>query len=457
MKGMPTPACRIVRPFLFLLSCAALCPRSSTGAEVALRDEVVSIDWKRFDHPVEGNEDYRDCARILLNSAHYNLIWAPGGAERIENEWHDLTGRQAHDVIRPGCSASFGLAAVLKTGVFDEQAVGVSEAEAVARTVRLIKAVVAAHDGVGWKYPWQSAFWAAYVCQGGWMLWDELDGATQEQVAGIVEFEANRFIAPGYRVPYWNGRGGDTKAEENAWNTTILQLACAMMPAHPNAPQWKEVCSRLMISAYACQEDMQSDVVLDNRPVKDWLDGYNARDDGTVVNHGFIHPDYMCCILFNVRSHSTQSLAGQPVPEAADFRASSVYRAFVTHNWPSPPYKEPGGTIYVPGRAEVYFPQGTDWFDGMISLYYVMDSCADVLGWDADLPRPASHWMRLRGAEMLKRQARHEDRRHFAPGEFRGYPGREQQFIRLLADAFLFKWLDAHGAISPKKNWLDRP
>ena len=457
MTEMSWPAYRVVRFSLLTLCCVSFFPRTSAAGEVALRERVVPIDWKRFDRAIQGSEDYHQCARILLNSAHHNLIWASGGAERIEREWRNLTGRQAHDVVRPGCSASFGLAVVLRTGVFDEQAVGVSEEEALARTVRLIKAVVAAHDGVGWKYPWQSAFWAAYVCHGAWMLWDDLDDATQEQVATIVEFEANRFITPGYRVPYWNGRGGDTKAEENAWNTTILQLACAMMPGHPNVPRWKEVCSRLMISAYACQEDMQCDVVLDNRPVKDWLDGYNARDDGTVVNHGFIHPDYMCCVIFSVQSYLTQSLAGQPVPEAADFRAASVYRVFVTHNWPSPPYKEPGGTIYVPDQAEVYFPEGTDWFAGMISMYYLMDCCADALDWDGDLPRPASHWMRLRAAEMLKRQARHADRRHFAPGEFRGYPGREQQFLRLLAGAFLFKWLDAHGAISPKKSWLDQP
>ena len=457
MTEMSWPAYRVVRFSLLTLCCVSFFPRTSAAGEVALRERVVPIDWKRFDRAIQGSEDYHQCARILLNSAHHNLIWASGGAERIEREWRNLTGRQAHDVVRPGCSASFGLAVVLRTGVFDEQAVGVSEEEALARTVRLIKAVVAAHDGVGWKYPWQSAFWAAYVCHGAWMLWDDLDDATQEQVATIVEFEANRFITPGYRVPYWNGRGGDTKAEENAWNTTILQLACAMMPGHPNVPRWKEVCSRLMISAYACQEDMQCDVVLDNRPVKDWLDGYNARDDGTVVNHGFIHPDYMCCVIFSVQSYLTQSLAGQPVPEAADFRAASVYRVFVTHNWPSPPYKEPGGTIYVPDQAEVYFPEGTDWFAGMISMYYLMDCCADALDWDSDLPRPASHWMRLRAAEMLKRQARHADRRHFAPGEFRGYPGREQQFIRLLSGAFLFKWLDAHGAISPKKSWLDQP
>lgn len=59
-----------------------------------------------------------------------------------------------------------------------------------------------------------------------------------------------------------------------------------------------------------------------------------------------------------------------------------------------------------------------------------------------------------RCAQILLNSARHADRRHFAPGEFRGYPGREQQFMRLLADAFLLKWLDAHSAISPGKSWL---
>ena len=38
-------------------------------------------------------------------------------------------------------------------------------------------------------------------------------------------YEANRFIRPNYKIPYWNGKGGDTKAEENSWDAMALQQA----------------------------------------------------------------------------------------------------------------------------------------------------------------------------------------------------------------------------------------
>jgi len=103
----------------------------------------------------------------------------------------------------------------------------------------------------------------ADLAQAGWMLWDDLDSETRRLLADIVELEANRFLEPDYRVPYWNGEGGDTKAEENAWNAMIHQIACAMMPGHPNVPRWKEVGSELMVSAYALEEDLQSETIVD--------------------------------------------------------------------------------------------------------------------------------------------------------------------------------------------------
>ena len=38
------------------------------------------------------------------------------------------------------------------------------------------------------------------------MLWDDLDQDTRRMVARVVEYEADRFIAAGYRVPYWADR-----------------------------------------------------------------------------------------------------------------------------------------------------------------------------------------------------------------------------------------------------------
>jgi len=419
---------------------------------------VVPVDWSLFAVAAKESNDCRQAKRMLLNCARYNLAWMPGAAERIESGWREMTGRQAHDLVRPACAVSYATAVVLKAGVFAEEAVGLSQAETLARLRRLIRVTATAHDRKGWKYPWQSAFWAALLGHGGWLVWHDLDAETRRRVADVVQYEADRFLASGYSVPCWNGNGGDTKAEESAWNSMIFHVACAMMPRHPNVPRWKEVCSELMASAYAREADMGNETVLDGKPLREWLAGYNARDDGTVVNHGFVHPDYMTCVTLKLRAHSTQSLVGRPVPESAGFGATTVYRALVTRRWPSPPFKPPGGTIYVPGRAEVYYPQGTDWFAGRIVIFYVLDVYAHRLGFDRGMGgRPAEYWMRLRAGRILQRQSQHAEGNVYGPEEFTTWPGREQDSFWLVADAFLLQWLADRGALSPKGNWREGP
>ncbi len=427
------------------------------GAEPArLVDQVVPIDWKRFKRGLPKGADSRACAQLALNAARHNLAWAPKTSELIEREGLTITGRQAHDIIRPACSVAFAVAVLLKTGIFDENSVGLSREEALRRTIRLISACAAAHNGKSWKYPWQSASWAARLGHASWMLWDDLDPETRQKAAAIVEFEANRFVRPRYHPPYWNGRGGDTKAEENAWNSTILHVAVAMMPRHPNCLKWRRACTELMVSAYSLEKDMEDNkTVVDGRSVKDWLRGYNVRADGAVINHSRVHCDYMCCITLNLRSFIVQSLAGQPVSEAADFNADLIYRTLVTTQWPSPPYKKPGGVMYVPGKAEVYYPTGTDWSHYRFAIFYQLDVHAHLLGFDKDLPHRASSWMRIRARRILNMQSRHEDGRMFAKREFDRFAPREQSVGATFASAFLLHWLHSQNAISRKANWLD--
>ena len=258
---------------------------------------------------------------------------------------------------------------------------GVSRDVALKRTAMLIKGVAAAYkanrtDGKGWGDQWQSAYWAAFVGQAAWMLWDQLDPETQKMVQTLVVDEADRFIAPDYKVPYWTSSDGhvntpgDTKAEENAWNADILQIAVAMMPHHPHVEKWKRICSELMISAYSMQKDLKSDQIVDGKPVKDWLHGFNVFADGSVVNHHIVNPVYIMDIELDARTFLPQSLANQPVSQAAEWNLPFIYQSLATHVWPSPPYDPPGGTIYEPGKATVYCPQGWDWSKVMFYHYY---------------------------------------------------------------------------------------
>ncbi|MGI9458122.1 MAG: hypothetical protein ACR2NU_16280 [Aeoliella sp.] len=426
---------------------------------------VVPINWKQFASESVDDQRYQEIVSLLLNCARYNLSWIERTFELDPaGEAYVLKGKGEHDV-RPACSVVYGMGVVLQCGIYDAKVIGVDEAEAKRRTVRLLRGIVRAHAAnseaeLAWGVPtpapdpetyWQTALWASLSGMGGWMLWDELDPTTQQMLVAMLADESQRFLAADYQAPYWNGEGGDTKAEENSWNSMLLTLSAAMMPEHPDARLLKQRSSELMISSYATRADWKSnETMIDGRPVKRWLRGYNADPGGVVINHGFIHPDYMVAISMNFWGLTTQSLAGRPVPESWDFNAPLIYNTCVTKQWDSPPHEKPGGTIYVQGRPNVYYPAGNDWSFHDLTLFYLMDVYAHEFSWNDK----ATEWMDLRADAMLKMQERHDDRRMFADGEYDTYSGAEQWAFWCLTDAFLPQWLKKCGRRVEKRNWL---
>lgn len=434
--------------------------RKRDGDQVP-RTFVRPIDWMRFARSVPVDPDREACRDLLLHSARYNLAWIDRAFRTDPKTGAYVLETMEEHGIRPACSIVYALATLLQTGSFDPAVVGTDEKAATAATLKLLRGITASHAANSaldkkWGDAWQSALWAALAGAGGWMLWDELDDPLRSELAAMIVHEADRFV--GYRVPYWDGRDGDTKGEENAWNSMILSLAGAMMPAHPHGHAWSSKCSELMVSAYATEADrLANATVLDGRTVTQWLHGYNALDGGVVLNHGFEHPDYMAAETMNLWGFLMNALAGQPPPEATDFKGRDIYRTFITLDWPSPPFEPPGGTIYRPDEPNVYYPRGVDWSTYDVSPYYLIDVWAHVLGWDDGLPRPALHWMRLRADRMKEMQSRHPDGHMFAPGEYDTYSGAEQWIAWCLTDAALALWLDAHDAIDPPATTRHQP
>ncbi len=461
----------IRHPFLVLglLCLAAVFPACLAYAQTkpptatTATPPVTPINWRLFRRPAPQDAEYQAGRRILLNNAHHNLQWITETYKRDAARKMYLVTQTDEQGTRRPASAVYGLAVLLKTNNYDAASVGgVSPSEAVTRTVELIKGIAANHvanqtDSTKphWGNQWQSALWAALLGHAGWLLWDDLDSDTQAMIARLVEHEANRFIAPGYKVPYWaNPDGhintpGDTKAEENAWNACLLQLALAMMPHHPHFDRWREVANELMISSFALQKDVQTNTTrVEGRTVKDWLHGYNVRDDGAVINHNRLHPDYMSTPTMSLRTYLVQPLAGQKPYKTSLLNADFIYRVFVTTAWPSPPNKAPGGTIYQTGQAEVYYPTGTDWSPHRLDIFYIYDVFAQTLKLDTDLPKGkhGQDWAKLRAERMLAMQARFPDGRMFAPGEYESYPGREQMVGWQIGDVLLLRWLQAQKA-----------
>lgn len=450
---------------LFLAGAFTMPITSRAAHNAASSNRVVPINWSRFAGKVKADPDAAQARQILANSDRYNLGWitktfqVDAGGDLYVIDHYNENG------IRPAASTCYALGVGLACANLDDSELGMSHAEALKRATMLVKGIAAAYkansvDRKGWGNAWQSAFWATLAGNGAWLLWSDLDSETQRMVQTMVSDEADRFIAPGYKVPYWTAPDGhvntpgDTKAEENAWNATLLQLAVAMMPNSPHAQQWRHVGSELMISAFALKSDLQNDTMVDGKPVKDWLNGWNVRDDGAVINHNIVHPDYTVTITINSRAFLVQSLAGQTVSQAAEWNAPFIYQSLVDHAWPSPPYKAPGGPMYVPGKAEVYYPMGTDWSKFRFPIYYLNDVDAHLLDWDKGSKHKAVDWMRLRAKRILAMQARHPDGHLWEEAEYPTYPGKEQMVGWQAGDAYQLFWLRDHHALSKQGNWL---
>ena len=441
------------------ISVADLAAAAKTANVVDI-DFVVPIDWSCFEPGPGDDKHVRQCSEILLNVARYNLLWIDKTFKMNADKSLYVHEKMDENGIRPSCCAALALATTLQTGIFDEKAIGVSQEQARRKTAKLIKSVAAVHKSnsskeKGWGHSWQSRLWSALLAHAGWMLWDNLDSQTREMLVKQLVVETDTLLADDYKVPYWDGISGDTKAEENSWNAMATHVAVGMMPKHPRALGWKRIGSELMISSYATKKDWQENTdVLDGKAVKDWLKGYNAMNNGAVKNHDILHPDYMVAICMNLRAYVTQSLAGGAIPESAHFNSPLIFRTFTSYKWPSPPYKAPGGTIYLPGRPGVYYPQGTDWSVHDFAQFYLLDSYAHILNWDKGMSHTAADWMVVRADKMLKMQSRHEDGRMFAKGEYDTYPGSEQWIAWCVSDAFLPLWLNAQKALSKTDNWL---
>lgn len=431
---------------------------ASQAEPLAGSSQVVPINWKCFEKSYKNNNDIMQSRHILANAARYNLSWIVKTFEADDRQGLYVINHYDENGIRPSVSVCYGLAVALCCAKLNDNELGVSREEAFKRISMLIKGVAVGYrsnrsDGKGWGNDWQTAFWAAMLGQGTWILWDKLDPETRKMVQNIVVNEANRFIAPGYKVPYWTepdghvNTPGDTKAEENAWNATILQVAIAMMPHHPSVEKWRYVCNELMISAFSLKSDLQNNKIVDGKPVKDWLHGFNVRDDGAVINHHIIHPDYTVAISIKARAFLTQPLAGEPVSQAAQLDAPFIYQSLVEHVWPSPPYKSPGSSMYIPGKAEVYYPQGTDWSKFRFDIYYLTDVNAHLLGWDKGLRHKAVEWVRIRASRILAMQGRFSDGHMYEHEEYSTYLGCEQMVAWQSGDAYLLFWLHAHHAI----------
>ena len=475
---------------LWLAVVASAFPPGGFGRQM---EQVQPVDWARFAAAtgVRSNDTFgQTLTSVLQNEARYELRWVAAEQTLVTNlpGWEGLEcypprfdAYNYECAVRPLTGFAYGMAALLKTGIYSPAAGGLSRADALHRTELAIRGVAFTHIvntpsdygghrwGQGAAQSWEAAYWCAQAAQAAWWLWGDLSPQTRRAVAKMVEHDADAFIT--MTVPYWADRQGkivtpgDTKAEENAWNSLLLASAQAMMPQHPRVEKWRQKASEYQISAYSRQSDLTNSTLVDGKPAKDWLQGYNVFADGVLVNHNRVHPDYMLAQETCFASLVAVSLARQYIPQSMVFNAGLAYRALTevqftpgadTKYGTGKAFTAPGGTIYFRTAdggysADTYYPQGSDWTTKITDGYLNMDLAAAQLGFDAGKPFSALGWATARAQTLLALQNRAgHDGNIYQPGDWTAkYRGTDELIFQSNAQAWMQGWVMQNHLMSP--------
>jgi hypothetical protein len=364
----------------------------------------------------------------LMRQAHYLLgtvhDWKEDPSMKLLTE-----SKSAEHWIRPNTSTLVGFAILRRWGPYDPKVVGVSRDELLDEyIIPMMRYLVATHrtgdrttsDGKPWGDAWQSAHWAYALGRAAWFVWEDLPDDVRTGVRRVVRHEAARFVD---KTPP-HGWKGDTKAEENAWNSRIFSAAVALMPNDERRQAWEEAFVRWAISSYMRPSDSQCREIVDGKKVADWYTGACIFDDYTCENHGFVHPGYMGCIGITLSCHLDYRLTGRVTPRAVAWNASGVYENL---KWMATP---DGGYIYPSGQDWSLFRNPQKAYLHLMMATFEGDpdgwSLAEQ-GWDA----------------MEKMQARREDGRVFLPGEY-FFASMQHDTIAM----FGLQWLCLHFADS---------
>ncbi len=429
-----------------------------TGSIASSR--VVPIGWSKFKSGPCALPAGQRFGRIVLNVNKYalNTWWQVKKLNQPALDGYLSFDGKGEPDIRSAASEAQALAISLRLGLYNSQVTGVSKEEAKKKTIELIRSLVHRHlaNSVnGWGSVWQSPLWAASTCMAGWLMWDQLDVQTRKETVKMLESEAvwvmsnkGKPVIKTYRDR--SGRiisPGDTGSEENAWDSDLLVAATAMLPGDVNYSRWMNKVIELELATFSRPSDVERTDVYNGKPLSEWLYGSNANEDGTLINHKIVHPDYMTSGLFEFTPIGFYGLAHQAVPKAGLFNCDVIYNTLANLRFTAgetingKPTLPPGGTMMIADSAEIYYPQGNDWGTSRRLNFAMADAVTALFSKVPELRRQAAKLEQKHTEYALHMQARFRDGRTYdAPSEDR-FSGREEWIAEYGSRAYLIHWL----------------
>ena len=282
----------------------------------------------------------------------------------------DFGGIEEKNIRHPACS-TVGIATLIATNTYQESIVGVPKATAIAQVKRIINGLANTHlaNGGTWGNVWQSALWAFYMGEASYLLANEFTASEKTAIQNVIIYECdNRVMTLTTNNLYWKNpagtelNAGDSKSEEVAWNNALLGLAILMYPTHVNYATYASKFVEMGVISFATQSDITSGKTVNGYALAN-LDGFNVNENGTIINHNIVHPDYMVSGAASVfGSVALMFYANKKVPKAIFHNVDKLCYGLAEYDFlATDGYDAPYGTIYKSADWEMYYPNGNDW------------------------------------------------------------------------------------------------
>ncbi len=347
--------------------------------------------------------------------------------------FHKREGHIEWDV-RQNATVALGYAALLR-GPYDPTVSGVPRERIATDLIGLLRTLSLTHkanflptrDGRPWGDQWQSAFWAGIAGQAAWLVWDQLPGDVRIMTARMIEHEADRFNTR----PPDSGFRGDTKAEENAWNSEVIALAACMFPNHPRHALWQERAIVYMLNSFVRKSDLDADRVVDGKPLRERLTAVTIYPDFTLENHNRVHPDYLACGSLLLRNALLYRAAEMQLPQSMFFNMPETFEVVKR---------------LTAANGSCFYVNGQDWWPHRHDVPLLLSACASVL-----LDDPEAAFLERGCLDTFGRMhARFKDGRAWDTREY-NYANAEEEMIARYAELFLL-----HRAFGDGPAPLDR-
>jgi hypothetical protein len=186
----------------------------------------------------------------------------------------------------------------------------------------------------------QTSEWAASMGLACLLAQSQLPAATVQAVQRVIASEATAMAgcAPA------SGYMGDTKAEENGWDSNVLALGAAWLSSNTNAALWLTAAKKYMANTYTVAHT-------NGDPLSSWITTVNLYPDFALENHGFYHPLYQMVAGMSLGDSLLMARLANPI-------VATQLQAFAEHNvlnvWSNENH-------LVIDSGEFAYPSGLDW------------------------------------------------------------------------------------------------